>query len=78
MNWTTKHEIQNSVVSDDAAEQACFEFAREQRILVELSSGAALTAVYNHPTFPHQATVILVIVCGGVNISHFKGINFNQ
>ncbi len=72
MNWTKKHEIKNIVVSDEEAEQACFEFAREQRILVELSSGATLAALYNNHPLLHQASSILVIVCGGINISHFN------
>ncbi|RUR07231.1 pyridoxal-phosphate dependent enzyme [Legionella sp. km772] len=71
MDWAKKHPIVNSVVSDKEAELACFAFAREQRVLVELSSGAALTAAYNNHPALQQASSVLVIVCGGINISHF-------
>ncbi|KTD51864.1 cysteine synthase [Legionella quinlivanii] len=72
MDWTKIHKIENVVVSDEEAEQACFSFAQEQRILVELSSGASLSLLYNdHPAL-RSAQSILVIVCGGVNTSHFN------
>jgi L-serine/L-threonine ammonia-lyase len=59
-------------VSDDAAKQGSFAFAKEQRVLVEISSGAALSLVYaNHPVL-HDLKSVLVIVCGGINVSHFK------
>lgn len=72
MNWRNQHEIKNIIVSDGTAAQACFSFAHEQRILVELSSGAALSVVYNEHPFLAQAKSILVIVCGGINLSHFN------
>jgi L-serine/L-threonine ammonia-lyase len=72
MDWAKVHKIENIVVSDEAAEQACFDFAHEQRILVELYSGASLSLVYNdNPTFC-KAESILVIVCGGINTTHFN------
>lgn len=72
MDWTTIHKIKNIVVTDEEAEQACWNFAREQRILVELSSGASLSLVYNaHPVL-QDAESILVIVCGGVNTTYFN------
>jgi L-serine/L-threonine ammonia-lyase len=72
MDWSKKHEIKNVVVSDEEAEQGNFQFARDQRMLVELSSGASLSVVYNHHPVIHSAESILVIVCGGINISHFN------
>lgn len=66
-DWTFRHEIKSLVVSDAVAASACSAFVKEQRILVELSCGAALSAVYeNHPILG-EARLILVIVCGGVN-----------
>lgn len=67
MDWTKIHKIENIVVTDDEAEQACLNFAQEQRILVELSSGAALSLVYNNHPVLNNAESILVIVCGGIN-----------
>ena len=47
-------------------------FAKDQRLLVELASGAALSLVYaNHPIIQNYQS-ILVIVCGGINTSHFN------
>ena len=72
LQWTTEHVIKNIVVSDMDAEQGSLAFAKDQRLLVELASGAALSLVYdNHPII-HDYDSILVIVCGGVNISHFN------
>lgn len=72
MEWREKHTIYNVVVSDDNAEQATRDFAKDKRILVELASGAALSLVYqNHPMIQPYASV-LVIVCGGLNTSHFS------
>lgn len=72
MEWTKHHEIKNVVVSDDEAHSACFSFAKDQRVLVELSSGAALSLPYQaHSTLKNLRSV-LVIVCGGVNISLFN------
>ena len=72
LEWSKKHEIKNVVVSDEEAEQGSFQFARDQRMLVELSTGASLSLVYNHHPIVHSVESILVIVCGGINISHFN------
>lgn len=72
MPWTKKHIIKNVVVSDDDAERGSRAFSKDQRMLVELSSGASLSLVYDdHPAI-HDYKSILVIVCGGINISHFN------
>ncbi|MBI5447129.1 MAG: pyridoxal-phosphate dependent enzyme [Gammaproteobacteria bacterium] len=72
MDWSRKHVIHSVVVSDEEAEQATYDLAKDQRVLVELASGASLSLVYHsHPIIaPFKS--ILVIVCGGVNISHFQ------
>lgn len=69
MDWIKIHKIKNIVVTDEEAEQACFNFVREQRILVELSSGASLSLVYNDHPVLHDAESLLVIVCGGICLS---------
>lgn len=72
MDWIKIHKVENIVVTDDEAEQACLNFAHEQRILVELSSGASLSLLYNEHPALHEAKSILVIVCGGINIPYFN------
>ena len=72
LEWAKTHMIKNSVVSDADAEQGSRAFAKDQRLLVELASGAALSLVYdNHPLI-NSFESILVIVCGGINVSHFN------
>ena len=72
MQWTKEHVIKNLVVSDKDAEQGSRAFANDQRMLVELSSGASMSVVYdNHPII-HSLQSILVIACGGINISHLN------
>lgn len=72
LQWTLEHPIKNIVVSDKDAELGSIAFAKDQRLLVELASGAALSLVYaNHPIIQAYQS-ILVIVCGGINTSHFN------
>lgn len=72
MTWLNQHEIHSVVVIDDEAEQGARAFAKDKRILVEISAGAALSLVYsNHPILKPYRTV-LVEVCGGVNVSFFS------
>ncbi|AHE66281.1 pyridoxal-phosphate dependent enzyme [Legionella oakridgensis] len=72
LQWTNEHTIKNIVVSDQEAELGSRAFAKEQRMLVELSSGASLFPVYENHSIIHPLKSILVIVCGGMNISHFN------
>ncbi|CAM2907944.1 pyridoxal-phosphate dependent enzyme [Legionella worsleiensis] len=72
MEWAKEHLIKNVVVSDTEAKQGSRNFAKDQRMLVELSSGASMSVVYdNHPII-HSFESILVIACGGINTSHFN------
>jgi L-serine/L-threonine ammonia-lyase len=71
LEWTKKHAMMHAVVSDTDAANGSIAFAKDQRILVELASGAALSLVYNHHPLIHDYQSILVIVCGGINIEHF-------
>lgn len=67
--WSKQHEIIPIVVTDQDAEFGSHAFAKDQRILVELSAGAALSVVYQHHAAIQAYNNILVIVCGGINIS---------
>jgi L-serine/L-threonine ammonia-lyase len=65
--WTREHEVHSVVVSDAQAVQACLDFAREQRVIVEPACGAALAAAVQAEAAPlREARDVLVIVCGGV------------
>jgi L-serine/L-threonine ammonia-lyase len=72
LEWTKTHNVQSVVVSDEAAEEGARAFARDKRVLVELAAGAPLSLVYsNHPSIQAYNNVV-VIVCGGINISFFR------
>lgn len=72
LEWTKKHIIKNVVVTDEQAEQGSRLFAKDQHILVELASGASLSLIYGDHAAIHDYKSILVIVCGGINTSHFN------
>jgi L-serine/L-threonine ammonia-lyase len=68
LRWTSRHDIESVVVSDESALQACVRFARNQRVLVEPACGAALAVVHeNHATLG-QARTVAVVVCGGISV----------
>ena len=69
--WVAEHPIHSVVVTDEEAELAANLFAKDKRILVELSAGAALSVVYNHHPIIDLYQNLLVVVCGGVNTSFF-------
>jgi L-serine/L-threonine ammonia-lyase len=72
LQWTREHSIKNIVVSDKDAELGSIAFAKDQRLLAELASGAALSLVYSNHSIVQNYQSILVIVCGGINTSHFN------
>jgi len=72
MTWSREHPIQSVVVTDEEAETGSRLFAKDKRVLVELSSGASLSLVYQEHSVLQPFQTILVIVCGGINISHFS------
>jgi L-serine/L-threonine ammonia-lyase len=60
----------SSVVSDQEAVQACLDFARHHRMLLEPSCGAAVAAmIKTAPNLPISEKPIVVIVCGGSAVS---------
>ncbi len=72
LEWLPKHPIHSVVVTDADAEQGARAFAKDKRILVELSAGAALSIVYQHHAVLAPYQKILVEVCGGLNTSFFN------
>jgi len=66
-DWREKHKIITYRTTDDIAAKACYEFAKDKRILTELAAGSALSVVYEAADIINQYNNILVIVCGGVN-----------
>ncbi|MDP3704277.1 MAG: pyridoxal-phosphate dependent enzyme [Legionellaceae bacterium] len=72
MEWTRDHVVKPVVVTDAEAEAGARAFAKDKRILVELSAGAALSIAYsNHPII-QEFHSILMVVCGGINTSFFQ------
>lgn len=68
LRWTTRHEIESVVVTDESALRACVRFARTQRLLVEPACGAALTVVHENHASLGQARTVAVVVCGGISV----------
>ncbi|RTL43572.1 MAG: pyridoxal-phosphate dependent enzyme [Burkholderiales bacterium] len=66
-DWTRRHPVISTTVSDAAALQACLDLEREHRWVVEPACGAALAAA-SQRALPvlQRAAQVLVIVCGGV------------
>ena len=64
--------ISCEVVSDYSAVKACSDFYRDFNILVEPACGASLSVLYNNSINLIDKKNILVIVCGGIGVSHDK------
>lgn len=64
--WTSRHEVVSTTVSDFEAVQACLDVAREHRLIVEPACGAAVAATMQRsvPAL-REAANVLVILCGG-------------
>jgi L-serine/L-threonine ammonia-lyase len=71
---TRQRPIDSMVVSDKSAVDASLKFLNDHRILVEPACGAALAAIYDHPSLLGLYRQILVIVCGGagVTVNHLE------
>lgn len=67
--WLARRPIDDVVVSDAAALEACRRFADDHRLLVEPACGAALAAVYRRPAALQGRQRVLVIVCGGAGVT---------
>ncbi|BBM87169.1 pyridoxal-phosphate dependent enzyme [Candidatus Uabimicrobium amorphum] len=61
-----KCKVISNVVSDSQAIDACLQFIRDHRIVVEPACGAALAPLYQSSPFLREYNNIVVIVCGGV------------
>lgn len=68
-DWTKHHRIESVVVSDQEAIDAASRFANDHRILVEPACGAPLSLIYNQKLNALSYSSVLVIVCGGCNVS---------
>lgn len=69
LRWCEKHPVRSCVVSDRAAVSACARFLDDHRLLVEPACGAALAAVYDREAAVSGVGSVLVIVCGGANVT---------
>ncbi len=70
--WTQNHRVIPLVVSDGEAVDAAWQFANDQRVLVEPACGASLTVMYSHREALSAFESALVIVCGGTGITADK------
>jgi len=77
-NCTQKHPVQNLVVSDLDAVNACLSFVNDHRIIVEPACGAALAAIYRREKILKNKKNVLVIVCGGVGVSMSKLVAWSE
>lgn len=67
--WTHKHPVIPLVVTDAHAVNAVFQFAQDQRVLVEPACGAALAVVYDRNPELMNYEKILIVVCGGCSVN---------
>jgi L-serine/L-threonine ammonia-lyase len=67
--YTKTNHVIPFVVSDASAIDACLQFSRDHRILVEPACGASLSVVYEKAEVIRTAHSVLVIVCGGIGVS---------
>lgn len=70
--WSKRHPILSCVVSDQMAVQACLRFLDDHHVLVEPACGAALAAIYEKSSVLKERDSLLVIVCGGSDVSFSK------
>jgi L-serine/L-threonine ammonia-lyase len=68
LRWTTRHDVESVVVSDDAALKACVRFAQAQRVIVEPACGAALAVAHENHASLGQSQHVAVVVCGGISV----------
>lgn len=63
------HPIECHRVTDSQAVEACYQFLRDHRIMVEPACGAALATVYEQADFFADKENVVVVVCGGVGVT---------
>lgn len=69
LDLAQNHPVQSVVVTDDAAINACLNFADDHKFLVEPACGASLSIAYGQHAILETARRIVIIVCGGIGIS---------
>jgi L-serine/L-threonine ammonia-lyase len=67
--WTNRHPVDVQLVSDQTALKSCVRFATDHRVLVEPACGVALAGIYENLIRFENTHSIVVIVCGGANVS---------
>jgi L-serine/L-threonine ammonia-lyase len=64
--WTKKHPVVATTVTDAEAVQACLDVAKEHRLIVEPACGAAVAATLKRAVpVLQEARNVLLILCGG-------------
>lgn len=65
-DWSKRHPIRSTVVTDRQAVAACLRFMDDHRLVVEPACGAALAVAYEAAGTLGEFKNLLGIVCGGV------------
>lgn len=71
-DWTQRHDVRATTVSDVQAVEACLRFADDLRTLVEPACGAALAVAYQQLPLLKEFHVPLIVVCGGIGVDLAK------
>lgn len=70
--WTKRHDVRVTTVSDAQAVDACLRFADDLRTLVEPACGAALAVAYRQLPLLKEFHAPLIVVCGGIGVDLAK------
>lgn len=65
MAWSGKRPILSTLVTDQAALNACERFLADHRLLVEPACGASLALAYDSAEVLEPFATVLMVVCGG-------------
>jgi len=69
VEWSKKHDIRPVVVTEGSAVAAARRFLDDHYALVEPATGAPLSLIYDKFEGLKEFDSVLIIVCGGVNVS---------
>lgn len=69
LDLSHEHQIHPVQVSDADSIKACLRFVDDHRVLVEPACGVALSTIYSQHSILESFDNIVVIVCGGSNVS---------
>ncbi len=74
LEYALKYNVTSYTVSDKDCLMACQQFLNDTGVLVEPACGAALVSVYNNLATIESHKSVLIMICGGSNLS-FDALN---